>query len=186
MIVFLYILLWQWMAVLSIVISWVSCAITFTKVAFDLDMNVKKRYYDPWFYGFAPARRSRRKLAQTSLFLFMLAHVICRTSAVSFLYLTSRTWLAAFLAGDMCVYMLYKVRTRVCNHSHLPAPEAPTAAAWCLLWVPRAISPCSRLQLVRRDFMCWIPGTGVGASILFRIINKVRLSCLNFHASSSA
>ena len=110
MIVFLFLLEWQWMAVLSIIISWVSVAITVTKVSFDLDMNVRKRHYDPWFYGYSPSRRSRRQVAQVSLFLFVLAHIACRTSAVSFLYLTNPTWLVAFLAADMGIYMLYKVR----------------------------------------------------------------------------
>ena len=73
----------------------------------DYDTSPRKRQRDPDIYGFVPPTGCG------VIFVLMVVNsasqFLGRVMAIALLAAASKTWVVAYLAGDMCLYLLYKL-----------------------------------------------------------------------------
>jgi hypothetical protein len=100
---------WNAVAVVSVGISCFTIGFTTAMMAFDLDTNPEKRKHSGNFYGYIPDTVGQRLLLFLELFTLHTAHAMLRTLTVATLARTNWHWLVAYVAADLCGFILYKL-----------------------------------------------------------------------------
>ena len=73
----------------------------------DMDTSPKKRGETPDFYGFVPP--TGRGLIFVLMVVNSTSQFLARITAIALLGAVSKTWVVAYLVGDMCLFLLYKL-----------------------------------------------------------------------------
>ena len=100
---------WQSSAVVSVGISCLAIGFTTAMMAFDLDTNGFYRKHETDFYGCIPEGTRKRLLVFVELFVLHASHSLLKTCTVVMLARTNRYWIAAYMAADYGLFLLYKV-----------------------------------------------------------------------------
>ena len=127
---------WSTAAVVSVGISCLSIGFTTAMMAFDIDTNPVQRKKVPEFYGFTPDDPRRRLLVWVELFALHSTHATVKTLTLAMLLRTNWRWLVAYVAGDFCTFILYKL-----------------ARADLLFWVPGELKLRHPLQFLPGFFL---------------------------------
>jgi hypothetical protein len=93
-------------AVLSLMASAGSAAMTSTVLTYDLDTNPASRKQNPDVYGLIPD--TGRGAAFSLLFSLAMLQVIARGVSVALLAVTNGSWLQLYLGTDMLLFLMYK------------------------------------------------------------------------------
>jgi hypothetical protein len=96
-------------AIGSLLFSAFATAFTVSAISFDLDSHPTKRRNNPEFYGYLPDGSRGKSAAFALMFAVHSTLIIGRTLAMALLFLTNWRWMAAYLGGDMGLYLLYKI-----------------------------------------------------------------------------
>jgi hypothetical protein len=97
-------------AVISLLISAASAALTSASITYDIDTSPVERKCDPDLFGVVPD--TGRGEAFTVMFSLSALQVIAKGNSVALLGVTSMPWLMYYLGVDMLLWLLYKVVTR--------------------------------------------------------------------------
>jgi hypothetical protein len=100
---------WSAVAVVSVCISCLSNGFSTTMMAFEYDVHPAMRKNYPEFFGYIPDRAKMRLVVFVLLFTLHTAHAMLKTVAVAMLAQTNWRWLAAYMAADVCVFIMYKI-----------------------------------------------------------------------------
>ena len=73
----------------------------------DLDTSPKKRRETPAFYGFVP--HTGRGLIFALMVVNSTSQFLAKIMAIALLGAVSKTWTVAYLVGDVCLFLLYKI-----------------------------------------------------------------------------
>ena len=73
----------------------------------DADTNSYGRRTDPEFFGFIPP--TGRGLVFILMMVNSTSQFLAKIMAIALLGAVSKTWVVAYLVGDMCLYLLYKI-----------------------------------------------------------------------------
>jgi len=96
-------------AMCSIVISMMCTAFAGTVMSWDLDTSPIRRKTNPEFYGYIKNDPTSRTLTFVVMMTITFCHVLMKSLSTALLMSMSVTWLAAYLIGDMLLFMLYKI-----------------------------------------------------------------------------
>ena len=99
----------SWATIGSIIFSCLATAFTALTIAWDFETHPMKRRNNPEFYGYLPDDPGRATVIFLLMFILHATLVIGKIFAMALLVLTDWHWLAAYLAGDMTIYIVYKV-----------------------------------------------------------------------------
>jgi hypothetical protein len=135
-------------AVLSVGISCISTGFTASLMAFNIDTSPANRKKDPAFFGYIP--NGRRVLVFVELFIFHSTHAVLRTFVVALLARTNWHWLVAYMAADLCVFIVYKIARG--DLIYYP----PGAAGSCVC--AQQLVYCGSCVCARQLVCCWIKG----------------------------
>jgi len=94
-------------AVSSIVVSAMAIAFASATISNDLDTDPERRKLVPEFYGYMPNKN--RLLVFFLMMIMTSAHVLMKILACSLMLRLNQVWFALYLAGDMCIYFLFKI-----------------------------------------------------------------------------
>ena len=72
-----------------------------------MDTSPKKRRETPDFYGYVPP--TGRGLIFVLMVVNSTSQFLAKIMAIALLGAVSKTWVVAYLVGDMCLYLLYKL-----------------------------------------------------------------------------
>ena len=75
-----------------------------------MDTSPAKRKEMPDFYGYVPP--TGRALVFVLMMINSASQFLAKISAIALLGAVSSTWTLAYLAGDLCVYIVYKIARR--------------------------------------------------------------------------
>jgi hypothetical protein len=151
--------------VFSMCTSCASIAVISTGIFFSFDTDPERRLHSPMFYGAVPDSTARKLLVrvqppippsparrrarassdsgQVSLFTLVLAHATGKLISIPILLKTSPAALAAYLAGSMAVYLIYKL-ARGDFRYWVPTTVTGLSLFWrvlCKLFVDFAAAP---------------------------------------------
>ena len=73
----------------------------------DLDTSPKKRRATPDFYGYVPP--TGRGLIFVLMVVNSTSQFLAKIMAIALLGAVSKTWVVAYLVGDICLHLLYKL-----------------------------------------------------------------------------
>ena len=97
-------------ALASILISGLTTGFASALVSYDMDTSPYYRKTTPDFYGFVPPT------GRGVIFSLMVVNSACqflaKTMAIALLGTISKVWAVAYLAGDVCLFLLYKTLRR--------------------------------------------------------------------------
>ena len=73
----------------------------------DMDTSPTKRRETPDFYGYVPP--TGRALIFVLMVVNSTSQFLAKIMAIALLGAVSKTWVVAYLVGDMCLFLLYKL-----------------------------------------------------------------------------
>ena len=72
-----------------------------------MDTSPKKRRETPDFYGYVPP--TGRGLIFVLMVVNSTSQFLAKIMAIALLGAVSKTWVVAYLVGDVCLFLLYKI-----------------------------------------------------------------------------
>jgi len=97
-------------ALLSIAISALTAGYTSAMISFDFDVSYYRRQKLPKFYGFIPDSHQHRGVCFTLMMLISGLNNLSRSVGCVLLIASSgKSLVVAFIAGEVILYLLYKV-----------------------------------------------------------------------------
>ena len=72
-----------------------------------MDTSPKKRRETPDFYGFVPP--TNRGIIFVLMVVNSTSQFLAKIMAITLLGAVSKTWVVAYLVGDVCLFLLYKL-----------------------------------------------------------------------------
>ncbi|GMH47422.1 hypothetical protein TrVE_jg4853 [Triparma verrucosa] len=99
-------------ALISIMVSAATIGFTSAMLSYDWDTSPTQRAKNPGFYGYIPDKALSRAACFLSMMSLSFAHVLLQTLSCALLFATNPRWLVYYLAGDIGLFLLYKVARR--------------------------------------------------------------------------
>ncbi|GMH86654.1 hypothetical protein TrST_g13924 [Triparma strigata] len=99
-------------AIISVMVSAATIGFTSAMLSYDWDTSPSQRAFNPGFYGYIPDKALSRAVCFLSMMSLSFSHVLLQTLSCALLFATNPRWLVYYLAGDMALFLLYKVARR--------------------------------------------------------------------------
>jgi hypothetical protein len=110
-------------AILSMIISAGSAAMTSAQISYDYDTNPRKRIVSPEMYGMVPD--DGRVLSFIIMFTLSGLQIMSRCFSLALLYVTNPAWLMYYITVDFSIYFTQKLARNDFIYT-LPLPLAPS------------------------------------------------------------
>jgi hypothetical protein len=94
---------------ISLIISILSTGFISGSISYDWDTEPSNRQGMKTFYGYVPAKSSRRTIVFVTLVLFSSGMTTIRCFIISLLGLRGLKWPLAYIGGDLLLYLLVKI-----------------------------------------------------------------------------
>jgi hypothetical protein len=94
---------------ISLAVSALTTGFASATISYDFDTDPVKRDHSPDFYGYIPAKASKRSLVFVSMVLLNAGMLLIRCMTVVVLGLIGSSWVALYIGGDLCLYLVVKI-----------------------------------------------------------------------------
>ena len=94
---------------LSIAVSALTVGFTSATISYDYDTDPERREHTPDFYGYIPAKASKRAIIFGSMLLFSASMLMMRCTTIVLLGLLGRSWVIAYIGADLGLYLVVKI-----------------------------------------------------------------------------
>jgi hypothetical protein len=94
---------------LSVAVSAITTGFASATISYDYDTEPGKRKQAPDFYGYIPAKASKRTVVFVSMLLFTAGMLIIRCTTIVLLGLIGGSWALLYVGADLILYLLVKI-----------------------------------------------------------------------------
>jgi hypothetical protein len=93
----------------SLTVSALTTGFASATISYDYDTNPMRREQVPDFYGYIPAKASKRALVFVSMVLLTAGMLLIRCMTIVVLGLFGGRWVALYIGGDLVLYLVVKI-----------------------------------------------------------------------------
>ncbi|GMI44361.1 hypothetical protein TrCOL_g431 [Triparma columacea] len=94
---------------LSVAVSAITTGFASATISYDWDTDPGKRELAPNFYGYIPAKASKRTVVFVSMLLFTAGMLLIRCTTIVLLGLMGGSWAFLYIGADLSLYILFKI-----------------------------------------------------------------------------
>ncbi|GMI31458.1 hypothetical protein TrCOL_g854 [Triparma columacea] len=94
---------------LSVAVSAITTGFASATISYDWDTDPAKREVAPDFYGYIPAKASKRAVVFVSMWLFTAGMLLIRCTTIVLLGLMGGSWVFLYIGADLVLYLLVKI-----------------------------------------------------------------------------
>jgi len=94
---------------LSVAVSAITTGFASATLSYDWDTDPAKREVAPAFYGYVPAKASKRTLVFVSMLLLTAGMLLIRCTTIVLLGLMGGSWAFLYIGADLGLYLLVKI-----------------------------------------------------------------------------
>jgi hypothetical protein len=94
---------------LSVAVSAITTGFASATISYDWDTDPAKREYAPDFYGYIPAKASKRTVVFVSMLLLSAGMLLIRCTTIVLLGLMGGSWAFLYIGADLGLYLLVKI-----------------------------------------------------------------------------
>jgi hypothetical protein len=94
---------------LSVAVSAITTGFASATISYDYDTDPVKREHTPDFYGYIPAKASKRTVVFVSMLLLTAGMLLIRCTTIVILGLIGGSWAFLYIGTDLCLYLLVKI-----------------------------------------------------------------------------
>jgi hypothetical protein len=94
---------------LSVAVSAITTGFASATISYDWDTDPAKREETPDFYGYIPAKASKRTVVFVSMLLFTAGMLLIRCTTIVLLGLMGGSWAFLYIGADLGLYLLVKI-----------------------------------------------------------------------------
>jgi hypothetical protein len=94
---------------LSVAVSAITTGFASATISYDWDTDPGKREETPDFYGYIPAKASKRTVVFVSMLLFTAGMLLIRCTTIVLLGLMGGRWAFLYIGADLGLYLLVKI-----------------------------------------------------------------------------
>jgi hypothetical protein len=94
---------------LSVAVSAITTGFASATISYDFDTDPANREQAPDFYGYIPAKASKRTVVFASMLLFTAGMLLIRCTTIVLLGLMGGSWAFLYIGADLGLYMLVKI-----------------------------------------------------------------------------
>jgi hypothetical protein len=94
---------------LSVAVSAITTGFASATISYDWDTDPARREHSPAFYGYIPAKASKRTVVFVSMMLFTAGMLLIRCTTIVLLGLMGGSWAFLYIGVDLGLYLLVKV-----------------------------------------------------------------------------
>jgi hypothetical protein len=94
---------------LSVAVSAITTGFASATISYDWDTDPAKRENTPDFYGYIPAKASKRTVVFVSMLLFTAGMLLIRCTTIVLLGLMGGSWAFLYIGADLGLYLLVKI-----------------------------------------------------------------------------
>jgi hypothetical protein len=94
---------------LSVAVSAITTGFASATISYDVDTEPGKRERDKDFYGYIPAKASKRTAVFVSMMLFTAGMLLIRCTTIVLLGLIGGSWAFLYIGADLGLYLLVKI-----------------------------------------------------------------------------
>jgi hypothetical protein len=94
---------------LSVAVSAITTGFASATICYDYDTNPDKREESPDFYGYIPAKASKRTVVFVSTLLLSAGILLIRCTTIVLLGLMGSSWAFLYIGADLSLYILVKI-----------------------------------------------------------------------------
>jgi hypothetical protein len=94
---------------LSVAVSAITTGFASATISYDWDTNPLRREQVPDFYGYIPAKASKRTVVFVSMLLLTAGMLIIRCTTIVLLGLMGGSWAFLYIGADLGLYLLVKI-----------------------------------------------------------------------------
>jgi hypothetical protein len=94
---------------LSVAVSAITTGFASATMSYDFDTDPAKREHTPDFYGYIPAKASKRTVVFALMLLFTAGMLLIRCTIIVLLGLIGGRWAFFYIGADLGLYMLVKI-----------------------------------------------------------------------------
>jgi hypothetical protein len=96
-------------ALISLAVSALTTGFASATISYDFDTDPSKREQVPDFYGYIPAKASKRSVVFASMMLLTAGMLLIRCMTIVVLGLVGGSWVALYIGGDLGLYLVVKM-----------------------------------------------------------------------------
>jgi hypothetical protein len=93
---------------LSVAVSAITTGFASATLSYDWDTNPDRREEAPYFYGYIPAKASKRTIVFVSMLLLSAGMLLIRCTTIVLLALIGGSWAFLYIGAELGLYMLVK------------------------------------------------------------------------------
>jgi hypothetical protein len=94
---------------ISITVSALTTGFASATISYDFDTDPEKREQTPFFYGYIPAKSSKRALVFVTMVLLSAGMLLIRCMIIVLLVLIEGSWVALYIGADLGLYLVVKI-----------------------------------------------------------------------------
>jgi hypothetical protein len=94
---------------LSLAVSAITTGFTSATISYDWDTDPARREVAPDFYGYIPAKASKRSVVFVSMMLLTAGMLLIRCTTIVLLGLIGGSWAFLYIGADLGLYLLVKI-----------------------------------------------------------------------------
>jgi hypothetical protein len=94
---------------LSVAVSAITTGFVSATISYDFDTDPGKREETPAFYGYIPAKASKRTIVFVSMLLLTAGMLLIRCTTIVLLGLIEGSWAFLYIGADLVLYLLVKI-----------------------------------------------------------------------------
>jgi hypothetical protein len=94
---------------LSVAVSAITTGFASATISYDWDTDPSRREETPDFYGYIPAKASKRTVVFVSMLLYTAGMLLIRCTTIVLLGLMGGSWAILYIGADLGLYMLVKI-----------------------------------------------------------------------------
>jgi hypothetical protein len=94
---------------LSVAVSAITTGFASATISYDYDTDPARREQTPDFYGYIPAKASKRTVVFVSMLLFTAGMLLIRCTTIVLLGLMGGSWAFLYIGTDLGLYLLVKI-----------------------------------------------------------------------------
>jgi hypothetical protein len=94
---------------LSVAVSAITTGFASATISYDWDTSPAQREYAPDFYGYIPAKASKRTVVFVSMLLYTAGMLLIRCTTIVLLGLIGGSWAILYIGADLGLYMFFKI-----------------------------------------------------------------------------
>jgi hypothetical protein len=94
---------------LSVSVSAITTGFASATISYDFDTEPSRREVAPDFYGYIPAKASKRTVVFVAMLLFSAGMILIRCTTIVLLGLMGGNWVFLYIGADLGLYLLVKI-----------------------------------------------------------------------------